>query len=426
MQSKIEETAQAPALASASAAESARSSPLASSKHLKKIFLALLLAIASVGWIQRDGGSAKWTAFGIAIYASPLAFYLLKRKTLFAIATWSTVFLILQSILSHWVYREHVHLAPNYTATMRYAQGSAPGFEGVHVLKTDAKGYRTLHPVDYAHKTKKRIFAIGGSTTEEIYVGNDKTWTGLLESHFPDYEVINTGTSGLQSKHHIETFWAIERYQPDVLIFLVGVNDWNWQIRRHFNPPSVPDIANRNALRMTMLGSILRAIYDDPKGFFNGSRGLSGKTVEIKDPLPKRSSANRPETREFKPTQVAEHFETSMREIADRCHSKKLRCLWLTQPNGYRKNISAEYRSSMWMTPPDETTYNVSIESLEYLAGLYNDTLKKIGAEKSIAVCDIASQLEPGFRYFYDDIHFNPTGSARVSELVAECLRAVL
>jgi hypothetical protein len=112
-----------------------------------------------------------------------------------------------------------------------------PGFTGVQNISTDALGFRTTKKIDYQNKGNAyRVFTIGGSTTEEIYTDDQKTWSALLEGHLAktlgkEVEVINTGFAGLRAPHHYKTLEHILRYKPDAAIFLMGINDWNHHIK---------------------------------------------------------------------------------------------------------------------------------------------------------------------------------------------------
>ena len=56
-----------------------------------------------------------------------------------------------------------------------------PGISGLQTITTDHMGFRVTKSIDYAHKKGWRLFAIGASTTEEIYLDDHKTWTHLLQ-----------------------------------------------------------------------------------------------------------------------------------------------------------------------------------------------------------------------------------------------------
>ncbi len=67
-----------------------------------------------------------------------------------------------------------------------------------------------------------------------------KQWSSLigdrLENNFEkNVEVINTGVLGFASTYHFLTLKRIEKFNPDLIIFLVGVNDWNSHIVKSKN-----------------------------------------------------------------------------------------------------------------------------------------------------------------------------------------------
>ncbi len=128
-------------------------------------------------------------------------------------------------------------LPPNIDWHLRVVGDVMPGFDGVQHVTTDGKGFRTTPAIDYQQKPAgtSRVFAIGASTTEELYLDDRKTWTHLLQDGLATamgtrVEVVNTGVSGLRSPHHLVTLNHIARYQPDLVLILMGVNDWNHQI----------------------------------------------------------------------------------------------------------------------------------------------------------------------------------------------------
>ena len=110
-------------------------------------------------------------------------------------------------------------------------------FFGKHTLSYDEKGYRTNKKILYEEKDVNtlRIFSIGASTTEQGIMDDQKTWSSLLGKNTSlstkkNVEVNNTGMAGLRAEHHYIVLRRIKKYNPDILIFLTGVNDWNHHI----------------------------------------------------------------------------------------------------------------------------------------------------------------------------------------------------
>src|SRR5262249_54962994 len=116
-------------------------------------------------------------------------------------------------------------LQPNLRQQVRIAGGATFCVEGIQTITTDSRGYRTNTPIDYARKDPAtlRIVAIGGSTTEDIYLDDAKTWTSLLATRLSKaldrpVEMINTGVSGLRAWHHLSTLQESEKFSPDIAV----------------------------------------------------------------------------------------------------------------------------------------------------------------------------------------------------------------
>jgi hypothetical protein len=130
-----------------------------------------------------------------------------------------------------------IKLPKNLSQKVQVKGALLTGFSGISTITTDSHGFRTVDRINYEKKSGKfRIFTIGGSTTEQILLDDYKTWTHLLYRKLNNQtnnqvEVINAGFSGPRAENHYYTLKAIERYQPDLVIFLMGINDWNNDIR---------------------------------------------------------------------------------------------------------------------------------------------------------------------------------------------------
>ena len=91
--------------------------------------------------------------------------------------------------------------------------------------------------INYEVKNKNtlRIISIGGSTTAQPNVDDSKTWSNVVGEKISnltnkEVEVINTGVMGLRAKHHYLSLKRIKRYEPDLIVFLMGINDWTYHI----------------------------------------------------------------------------------------------------------------------------------------------------------------------------------------------------
>ena len=172
-----------------------------------------------------------------------------------------------------------------------------PGIKGEQIVSTDSKGFRTTKDIDYGTNASYRIFAIGGSTTTQMFLNDRNTWTHLLQEHLSkttklDVEVINTGVDGLRAKHHLATLRNIIGLLPDMVIILVGINDWNRHVKKSFHEDNqdtkIETYRIDLSLSETMLGNLIWIVYnalieiaenpvpslrENPEDYFSKKRG---------------------------------------------------------------------------------------------------------------------------------------------------------
>ena len=138
---------------------------------------------------------------------------------------------------------------------------------GTHIITSDNEGNRTNTKIDYKKKPPNtlRVVAIGGSTTMDGVTDDDKIWTNLLAKKLTNLtnkkvEVINTGVPGLRAIHHYVLVKKIKNIQPDLIIFLVGVNDWNNHITNREKNYLAPKVEVLYDFRKSILSKIIKNI----------------------------------------------------------------------------------------------------------------------------------------------------------------------
>ena len=180
--------------------------------NMKSVRIFIGVAIFLYGIILINFESYKWIILSITLFSMPLLLQFTQNKILNIYALWVGVFLVFQSFVPVDVIPEggFKTLKPLMNETINVESG-LPGISGKHLITTDSKGFRTTKYIQYDKEDTFRVFAVGGSTTEQIYLDDQKTWTHLLQQNLSEslssnVEVINTGVSGLRAEHHLATF----------------------------------------------------------------------------------------------------------------------------------------------------------------------------------------------------------------------------
>lgn len=370
---------------------------------------------------------------GIFLFSIPLLFQLIRASELVKIyAIWFGVFLISQSILICLLNNSnYVTLKPNINKKIYINPGILAGLEGQQSIITDSKGFRVTKEIDYKNKAvnKYRIFAIGASTTEQIYTDQFRTWTNLLQEKLSDkyphrdFEVINTGASGLRAVNHLATLEKIINYHPDMVIFLMGINDWNHHIISHFDneKPETSyqkfvSIVNKSSFE-TSWNKIYLPIRNKIRSRVFGIH--CKKELEMKNSPYKFGTLFKNDQREFKPDDVMESYKEQISQMNKICDDYQIKCVFLTQPNGYKKSASAKYKEYFWMTP---SSYTLTLDNLQYISKLYNDYMKNFAMKNNKIMCDLDAKIPASLDYMYDDCHFNINGTKKVSEVLFNCI----
>jgi hypothetical protein len=170
--------------------------------------------------------STKWVVATITIYAVPLVAQVIPSTMIRVLALWFGAFLVLQTIMTPLIKAQRdpfVTLTANLDYRTQFPDGVITGIEGIQHISTDEKGFRVNPRVDYARKAGLRIFAIGASTTVDIYLDDNATWTHLLQESLREklrrkVEVINTGVSGLRAYELTTTLQPSGKFQNTSLI----------------------------------------------------------------------------------------------------------------------------------------------------------------------------------------------------------------
>ena len=382
---------------------------------------AILLLGVYISW----GGKTKWIIIGNAVHALPLISLLLPWKKLRLTMLWFGVFLILQDGYTLYTNKAELYktLPPGMHDRLNISGNILRGIAGLQEITTDGKGYRVTKEIDYSADEPYRIFAIGASTTEQIYLDDRETWTHLLQEELGgNVEIINTGVSGLRAEHHLATLQHILPYHPDMALFLIGVNDWNKHVREHFGSRHYQRNKFRHSLTVVAIRDAIANMRQSAKKAAGQLPDKDAVREENGDYyIGKMGSLNKERVENWQPSEVHDSYKKTLAKIAAACRKGKITCVFLSQPHGYAENLPKDYTDHYWMTPNGEK-FTLDLPSLIHVAELYNDYLKDFACENGFPFIDLAARIPPGFESFYDDVHFNESGARAVAAALAPAL----
>ncbi len=408
-------------------------------RHLPFI-LAVLCLLFGIATYDRE--AYKWGIFSTVLYALPLLSFATKNKLLRVYTVWFGIFLVSQTVLSYYKYQHYHHLTPNIHYQIDVQGDGLPGIQGIQTITTDAFGFRTTKNIEYQKKSPGyRIFALGASTTESIYIDDHKTWPHLLQEKLTKklqmpVEVINASVSGLRMAHIYDNFKKVLKLQPDMVLFLIGVNDWNKDILNQFD--SSVEVHNRFYkkfgleyyqvtklyLRNSLFGLALQSLPF--KKATDTGENSSVTRIEKGEYFTKQNNTlTRQDVRKYVPEDILPEYRTYLEKTAALCDKSHVQCVFLTQPNAYKAEASEKTKKTFWMTPPNGN-YTLDFASMIKVAEVYNLKLKEFAKAYSIPLCDLNSQIPPSEKSFYDEVHFNEPGSELVASKLEDCISELI
>ncbi|HEV2855658.1 MAG TPA: GDSL-type esterase/lipase family protein [Thermoanaerobaculia bacterium] len=321
-----------------------------------------------------------------------------------------------------------------------------PGVSGTSRFEINSLGLRG----DELSKARDlRILALGGSTTECLYLDQTEAWPHLLQGLLgPRAWVGNAGRSGLHTRHHrLQAEKLLDQLpRMEAVIVLTGVNDLSLRLSRDqawrpvdFTDPKAlpgllqeafairpPRFMDESFYKRTVLwqmvkrlGRTLRsggATQDAPGRIYETWRRHRREAPRLRQQLPDLGPA------------LAEYAD-NLRAIARSAARHHARIVFVTQPALWRDGLPPDLQRLLWMGGvgrfQKETGHEYySVSALAAGMEAYNRTLLATCRQTPGAVCvDLAALLPRDTTVFYDDVHFNEAGSRKVARILAERLK---
>ncbi len=295
------------------------------------------------------------------------------------------------------------------------------------------------------------LITVGGSTTESIVLNDSDTWTAILgkklSNVFQKVWVNNAGIDGHTTFGHLVLIKNyIAKIHPDVVIFLVGINEVGLESKGVYDGQHLGEnivVRSASNVKETLIvmaeqseiASILLNIY---RYLLAKEKGLTHNIVSIK----------KNDYVELKDTQV-DYRVLSLSDVSDIHIQMLLEEHKEKYIEGYRRRLEELLQLTtdggsipILVTQPavygyakDDVTgadlSSIIIEGSNGVAGegmigkenweileLYNDVTREVGREHSIFVIDLAREMPKSTRYYYDYIHFEKNGSVKVADIL--------
>ena len=325
------------------------------------------------------------------------------------------------------------HITPNEQDT--------PGISEPHEFIITDQGYRG-RPIG---GEMLRIAAFGGSTTESLFVPEERSWPRLLEHRLGDalgttVWIGNFGKTGRDTRQHVlDAKYVLPQFSAQVAVFLVGVNDLGIILNNpSAQPISLEEIQSDEYLHRSLivrddrtsafkLPGLLRGAYDairaklNPElihvttGFYRRQRDLRAARVGFTSQIPDLGP-------------FLDEYERNLGLIIDIVRMQGVLPVFVSQASQWAANVPPDVDALFWWGGVDGWPSKVkgglyySPEAMDRMMSAYNDRLALVARRKGALFVDAARELAKDRRYFYDQIHYNEAGSAAMAKAIARTL----
>ena len=319
---------------------------------------------------------------------------------------------------------------PNMRVQLSTEEG-LPGMDGrATTFTTNNVGLRGDSLPMPKPEDELRVFVVGGSTTETLYLDDRQAMTRILEDRLDtlvsakQVKVYGAGKSGARSYDHIEMIaHRLVHLEPDALIVFAGVNDLRAAMYGR-NSLMLPPAVGAPDTEWTLMQILRFAATEFQLGRRLFSLLRSDDYRDTVEQIPLRSNYRRSvRAREALPVSVSAPmidvapYRNNLISIAGIARSHGIDLVFMTQPTTWNSRVDSDIAKWHWMSAGPDSAYRE--EALDQAMEAYNDAVRAVAAQFDVPLLDLARLLPKSGEYFYDDVHFNPRGAQTVGAMLA-------
>lgn len=249
------------------------------------------------------------------------------------------------------------------------------------------------------------IITVGGSTTECSLLDDKKTWTAQLGIKLkeiqPNLWINNAGLDGATTYgHNILLDDYILKLKPNMVIFLVGVND-----------RGKSDFKNEDGILINRRESIIKKLVkrSEVANLANNlylmykthsvNIGHKSNKVKYEDVINDiMIDSNTLKKHQLKHSESLKAYKERVENLAEKCINNSISPIFVTQP--------LVYGGEGWA-----------------IMQMYNDVVRMVCYEKQLQCIDLANIMPKRAVYFYDEMHYTNEGSKAVSDIIFNNLK---
>ncbi len=262
------------------------------------------------------------------------------------------------------------------------------------------------------------VLAVGGSTTNELYVDDSQTWTAVLQQRFAaagrTVVIANAGIDGHSTVGHLNSFelWFphVPDLKPKFVLFYVGINDV--QVEEHSRYDTItPKTRWRRFQRYVSNKSALNSAFRTLRGMV---RARSARLVYLKNPPDIRPIEGKPVFDAASHDVRIGKYAARLTALASKTREWGARPIFITQRRGDAFTI-------------DGKNYATSLNALKdrLIQTLFNAATLRVCRDIREICIDLAGEIDLTAADFTDAVHTRPTGSRKIGFYLYDKLKDI-
>lgn len=327
----------------------------------------------------------------------------------------------------------------------RYVIEGIAGQKGTMDFKINESGFRS-HSMKTSKKPTEtyRIFFLGGSTTEELYMPGERTFPFLVERELSrvfsetKFECINGGISGYLAADVLALLiYKVLYYEPDLVVVMLANNDLRYGTVPSYDPVHRPNYEKAyyrpgydEGIGTHLVKILKRSYFLTLIKWRLVNRIFPPDEEKYKTPLEQYEAWRRERKRnpinEPLKSQSLDDFIKYLEEIIFIAKGHRLRLIFMTEPSIYEKEIPPHIDEKLWggwLGAGSSLKINLSNEFLFRETNRFNQAIRDLTREHAVELIDLEKEIPKDLHHFYDDVHFTPQGAQRAAEVIASYLK---
>ncbi len=318
-----------------------------------------------------------------------------------------------------------------------HIHNASPGkLEADIIHRKNSLGFRGPEPpADVTDRLS--LVTVGGSTTEEIYLSDDRTWTAVmareLAPRFHKLWVNNAGLIGHSTyAHRVLLQDILSRLKPRVVIFLIGINDMG---RDQLDTAYHVRFDTQFERERDQIRSFLDVLADHSElasVLYNLSRYYAAVTLgyaQFRVDFSGYNTIDFPPARRADPTKETQVLETAsvrlsgylsrVRSLITLARSFGAEPVLVTQPLLWGEAVDPATGTDLGTLAEDIHGIQTTSATFWRVLEAYNDVLRQVAVEERLLLVDLANGLPKDSQFFFDKMHFSLDGAAAVGHHIA-------